>query len=334
MSHKSTDYLFASAYIKSKEKYLLSKERIEKMLGSKTPDDALRVLYELNYGSDSEKVSATDFEILLSHELEKTYSTITSLAPEQKYFAVFLYPNDYHNVKTLLKAEFLGISADELLINAGTIPLNQLHNLVLNRNYFHMSEAMSAGIQEVMAEYGTTHDPQVIDTILDKACYRDINTEISKLKNAFIQGYFILKIDGINLKSFVRSKEMNKPQSFFAKVYIEGGNVPEKVFLSGYDEALEQFADRLVIYGLQELLLESIAITNVASKFTSLEKLCDNLLMNYVREAKYISFGIQPLVSYMVAKENEIKTVRIIMTGKMANIPSELIRERISNTYV
>jgi len=334
LSYKNTDYLFASAYIKSKEKYLLTKERIEKMLGSKTADDALRILYEMGYGSDSENISAADYETLLFRELDKAYHTIISLTPEQKYFTVFLYQNDYHNVKTLLKAECLGVAADELLINANTIPLDQLTDMVRNRNYFNMREAMSQGIREVIADYGTSHDPQVIDVLLDKACYMDINTAVSKLKNDFIQGYFILKVDSINLKSFVRAKEMNKPRDFFPKIYIDGGSVPEKVFISGYDETLEQFADRLVIYGLQTLLLESIDITNVVSKFTSLEKLCDNLLIDYVRGAKYISFGVQPLICYLIAKENELKTVRIIMTSKLAGISSELIRERMSNTYV
>jgi len=89
------DYTFASAYMKSREKYLLTQEKAEKMIDCKTPADALKVLYELDYGDGGDEVPPAEFETLLSRELEKTYSLILSLAPDPACFAVFLYPNDW-----------------------------------------------------------------------------------------------------------------------------------------------------------------------------------------------------------------------------------------------
>ena len=43
--------------------------------------------------------------------------------------------------------------------------------------------------------------------------------------------------------------------------------------------------------------------------FTSLEKLCDDALIRYVKDAKYVSFGIEPILAYAVAKQMEIKSV-------------------------
>ena len=332
--YNSGDYVFASAFIRCREKYLLTQDRVDKMLDSKTPDDALKVLYDLDYGDGNAEVPASEFEFLLSKELEKNYNMVLSLAPEPECFAVFLYPNDYHNIKTLLKAEFLGSNADEILMDTGSIPLARLVDLVRNRNYTDMRLEMAKGIQEVIDTYATSQDPQVIDLILDRVCYQEINLAMANFKNSFVKGYIALKIDTINLKSFVRAKEMKKPWDFFSNIYIEGGNVPERLFISGYDEALEQFAEKLGIYGLSALLLEGSHMIKETGRFTALEKLCDNHLIDYARDAKYISYGIQPLISYLAAKENEVKTARIVLAGKLANIPSELIRERIRNTYV
>ncbi|MDK2799758.1 MAG: V/A-type H+/Na+-transporting ATPase subunit [Clostridiales bacterium] len=47
-----------------------------------------------------------------------------------------------------------------------------------------------------------------------------------------------------------------------------------------------------------------------------------------------MAFGIEPLVAYLMAKENEIKIVRIIMVGKINNISNEIIRERLREAYV
>lgn len=332
--YKSNDYIFVTTYIRCKEKYLLTREKAERMLDSKTPDDAMKVLYEMNYGEGLDDVSAADFEKLLSLELKKTYEMVMSLAPEQDYFTHFLYPADYHNVKVLLKSEFSGGTSDDILMDVGSVATATLTELVQTRKYFGMREEMAKDIQDAVETFGTTRDPQIIDLILDKACYRDINLEVAKLKNDFITGYIELKIDVANLKSFIRAKEMKKPWDFFSKIYIDGGKIPERLFINNYDETPEQFSDRLEAYDLSTLMQESSQMLKDTGRFTVLEKLCDNLLVEYMKRSKYVAFGIEPLVGYLVGKENEVKAVRIIMAGKLAGISADLIRERMRETYV
>ena len=67
--------------------------------------------------------------------------------------------------------------------------------------------------------------------------------------------------------------------------------------------------------------------------FTALEKLCDDALIQYAKQAKYISFGLEPLIAYAVAKQMEIKSARIILAGKKAGINEGLLRERVRETY-
>ena len=40
------------------------------------------------------------------------------------------------------------------------------------------------------------------------------------------------------------------------------------------------------------------------------------------------------MFAYVLARENEIKTVRIILSGKASKLPDEKIRERIREMYV
>ena len=76
--------------------------------------------------------------------------------------------------------------------------------------------------------------------------------------------------------------------------------------------------------------LESMKETG---SFTSIERLCDDAVMKYVKDAKYISFGIEPLIAYTAAKQAEIKSVRIVLAGKAAGLAPNLIRERLRETY-
>ena len=67
---------------------------------------------------------------------------------------------------------------------------------------------------------------------------------------------------------------------------------------------------------------------------TAFEKACDNALNAYMQKAKYIPFGEQPMLGYVSAKDNEFTAIRIILTGRLADLPADVIRERLRNAYV
>jgi V/A-type H+-transporting ATPase subunit C len=66
----------------------------------------------------------------------------------------------------------------------------------------------------------------------------------------------------------------------------------------------------------------------------TLEKFSDNYLLNYIKPAKFAILGIEPVLGYLLAKEHEIKLLRIIMIGKLNGLSSESIREKLRETYV
>jgi V/A-type H+-transporting ATPase subunit C len=296
---------------------MLTRERAEKMIDAKTNEDALRVLDDLNYGNSCEAVEPNDYEKLLSFEHKKTYDFITSVAPELDFFNMFLYPYDYHNLKVIMKAEYLGIDAS-----------------VKERDFSGLTENMSKALKEIIETFPKTNDPQVIDFVLDKYCYDEMLSSAENTNSNFIIDYVKMQIDAINLKTYVRLKRMNKSWDFFTKVFLNGGKINEQVFIKNYDEPFEKFAEQLSAYGFRELFLEGTESLVSTGMFTKLEKLLDNKIIEHVKGAKYIPFGIEPLAGYLIAKDNEIKIARIIMAGKLAGVSPELIRERLRETYV
>lgn len=331
---KETDYLFSTARVRSVERYMLTRERVQRMVDARTVEDALRILDDIGYGHGNEEINPVDFEELLTEEHKKSYDFITSIAPELKYFNIFLYPYDYHNLKVIMKSEYLGIDASNALINTGSIDLKVLKYAVNERNFSELTENMEKGLKEIIDSFPKTKDPQIIDIILDKYCYADMLEGARLTKSEFIIAYVKMQIDAINIKTYVRLRKMNKSWDFFTKVYLQGGNIDQQVFIKNYDEAFEKFADKLSVYDFKEVFLEGTEVLEETGKFTSLEKLLDNKLIEYIKSAKYIPYGIEPLAAYLLAKDNEIKIARIILAGKTAGISPELIRERLRETYV
>ncbi|WP_326911093.1 V-type ATP synthase subunit C [Sedimentibacter sp. MB31-C6] len=331
---KDTDYLFSTARVRSIEKYMLTHEKVEKMIDAKTTEDALKVLYDSNYGDVNEQISVNDYEKLLTQEHKKTYDFIMSIAPELDNFNMFLYTYDYHNLKVIMKSEYLGIDSSDLLVNTGSIDIKKLNYAVKERDFSGLTENMALALKEIIEVFPKNKDPQVIDIIFDKYCYEEMLNSAKSLNSKFIEDYIRLQIDTINLKTYVRLRKMNKSWDFFSKVYIKGGKISEQIFIKNYDETFEKFADELFAFDLRDEFIEGTESLEETGKFTALEKIFDNKLLNHVKSAKYISYGIEPLVGYLIAKDNEIKIARIILAGKIAGISSELIKERLRETYV
>ena len=189
-------------------------------------------------------------------------------------------------------------------------------------------------MKKIIEDFPKTNDPQIIDIILDKYCYDEMLKSAEKTQNQFIIDYVRMQIDAINIKSYVRLRKMNKSWDFFTKIFLDGGKIYEQVFIKNYDEPFDKFAEHLLAFDFKDAFIEGTEALQETNKFTTLEKLLDNKIMRHIKYAKYVPFGIEPLVGYLLAKDNEIKIARIILAGKTAGISPELIRERLRETYV
>ena len=71
-----------------------------------------------------------------------------------------------------------------------------------------------------------------------------------------------------------------------------------------------------------------------AAGMTQFEKEADNAVRDFVLQSNFISFGQEVLIEYLSALENEITSLRIILTGKRMGIPEPKLRERLRESYV
>ena len=62
--------------------------------------------------------------------------------------------------------------------------------------------------------------------------------------------------------------------------------------------------------------------------------LCDNAVTAYLAKARSVPFGEHPLIGYLYAREAELTAIRIILTGRLAGLSAETIRERLRESYV
>lgn len=328
---KDTDYLFLSTRTRALEPQMLTQARMDQMLEARTPEEAAAVLMECGYGEISPLTIHTLHEALAA-EQEKIYRELTFFAPDPVLIDVFKVKYDYHNVKVLLKGEATGTDADSLLLDLGRVPAKELKEKLLSSDFQGIPTILQDAIAQARETLGATGDPQRSDFVLDRAYYDDMFAIAQQTGSKFLAGYVRISIDAANLRSAVRANRMGKGTEFLKTILFQGGNIDVGRVLNaaGAGGSLPD------LYALSPLKKAAEAGEEAVSggRLTEFERQCDNAVNTYLRTARLVPFGEAPVVAYLAAKENEFTAIRIILTGLLAGLDADTIRERLRDAYV
>ena len=327
---KDTDYLFISTYLRAREKNLLTAAGMDRMIEAPTADDAAKVLQEIGYGEFS-AASDSELNAALTRERENMFADLYRFVPDKAVVDVFKVKYDYHNLKTMLKASAMGIDGRRLLMDAGRVPAEKLAETVMEGQFDRLGGALGAAAAQASEVLSATGDPQLSDFVLDRAYYAEMLSAARATGSDFLVGYVRVTIDAANLRSAVRTLRMKKGGEFLEKVLFEGGTVSVSAIIDAAfsGEVSEPFAPT-VLRTAAELGAEALR----GGSLTAFEKACDDAVTAFATKAKSVSFGVEAVIGYLVAKEIEFTAVRIIMSSRMAGITGDTIRERLREAYV
>ena len=143
-----------------------------------------------------------------------------------------------------------------------------------------------------------------------------------------IQDYAESTVAVADIKIAVRSQKTAKSTDFMKRAMAECDSLSvsqlSKAALSGMDAICEYLRGTAYAEGADAL----------AESPSAFERWCDNRIIQTISPEKYHAFTIGPVIAYVIARQNEIKTVRIILSGKQNELPDDSIRERVREMYV
>ncbi len=318
-------YTYAVARIRSKELTLLNAQAIDQLLAAKSYDECLRLLADRGWGDG--EVAADDAR-LLAAEREKTWNLIGELVEDMSVFDVFLYANDYHNLKAAIKLVCTGESDFGVFISHGTVDSGAILEAVRAKEFGALPEAMRAPAEEAYNALSQTRDGQLCDIIIDRAALEAIERAGQASDSELIRQYAELTVAAADIKTAVRCRRTGKSLEFIRRALAPCASLDVYQLAKAAAEGDEAISDYLA---LTDYAGAAPALEQSPSAF---ERWCDNVIIESIRPQQFQAFGIGPLAAYILGRENEIKTVRIILSGKRNDLPEASIRERVREMYV
>ena len=321
----NTKYTYAVARIRALEVSLFSDAFIEQLLACKSADQVLQSVIEKGWGDmDTEH----DAEAVFKREEEKAWEVIRDTAPDMSVFDVLSYPKLYHNLKAAVKEVYAGVNNPAMFYDDCAVSGEEMLQIVENREFSRLPGNMSGTAQEALEALLHTGDGQLCDIIVDRAALDAIEEAGKRSGEPIIEDYADTTVAIADIKIAVRSQKTGKSADFMRSAMAECDSLSLdqliRAALSG-EEEIARYLEGTSYSGGADALRESPS---------AFERWCDNRMTETLRPQKYETFSVGPLLGYLVARQNEIKTVRIILTGKQNGFSDEAIRERIREMYV
>ena len=267
----------------------------------------------------------------LSGYREELFAELERICPEKELVHLFRLRYDYHNAKVIIKAQAVGQDTDKLLSAAGRVELNKLNEAFFTEDYRFLPDALGTAMKEARDILARTGNPQMADFTLDKACYKEMERISGKIDNKFVTGYVKLYAQGCNLRACVRCMRMGKSEEFLRSLVFEDRYL---------ERSLSQIcasADGISTFFSTTPYRDAAVLGAAAAKggqLSEFERMCDNVMVKYLKDARMHGFGPEYVLGFMAAIENDITCARIVLNSFLSGLSVDYIKERLRDTYV
>lgn len=318
-------YTYAVARIRALEVSLFSNAVIEQLIACQSYEQCIQFLAERGWGDND---TSADAERMLKREEEKIWQVMKELSIDMKKFDVLSYPKLFHNLKAAIKEVCTEDTGRDIYYEDVAVPGKEMLEIIREKDFGRLPGIMSSVAAEAYDTLLHTRDGQLCDIMIDRAALDAIYKAGMEAEDKIIRDYAESAVAVADIKIAVRSQKTAKTIEFMKRAMAECKSISvdqlSRAALNG-PEAIRDYLAGTEYAGGAEALAESPS---------AFERWCDNRIIQTISPQKYESFTIGPVVAYVLARQNEIKTVRIILSGKRSELPDDSIRERVREMYV
>ncbi|MDR3209474.1 MAG: V-type ATPase subunit [Oscillospiraceae bacterium] len=325
-SVREADLVSLSAYLHALEAKMLTGEKLARMIDAPRFDEAARMAAECGY-PDVSALDVFGIERALSAHRLAVYDDLARTEAAVPILDMFRVKYDYHNVKTLVKSMGANEDATRILSECGRVPSRLLTEAFISGERSDIPQDLRDAFHDGVSILSRTSNPQLSDISADRLYFAETLRLAEDTGNAALIAYARLLIDAANLRTFVRAKRTARPDGFLSGAIFDGGNAKAADILA-LSPAGENAASVFTVSALAPAA--ALAAETIAGKTqTAFERALDNAVYAAGSDTRYVPFGAETVLSYLLALDWEITSIRTALTGKLAGIAPELLRERV-----
>ena len=318
-------YGFAIGRVRALEPALMDRPRYERFIRARSSDEFTAALAETAYARFLESGTAGVTHALDSAaEDNATFLSVYALDDWLRRF--FSLPGAFRRLKTHLK---VALSQGETDVPAPDEFEETGHRSIVDKV-----------VAETVAVFARDRNPAVVDTTIDRLM-QEVEMQVA-VSSEFMTGYLGLHADTENLRTLVRLKAREAGEKSLAAemeaAFLKGGTLALSSLLAAIDEpwpaVMESLAKSPPIGVGSEAFRDYLeqgrmAVTDRRS-FIRMERIGREAELRYLRQARYATFGHEPLATFFLLHENELRNLRLLYAAKLAGLAVEEAQDLVA----
>lgn len=319
-------YMFQSARVRSLETLMLTHGILADMANAEDFASAMASLggteYTLPQGG-----AGVDLEVALQEQRAEVRELFQSLMLDERIVAVFKSQDDFANLRLILRRALTDKPVGTDYSSEGNVSPEVLVHAFEEENYSALPEYMRQAADEAALAYYQNKDIRAIDHAIDRL-QADYKLGIARqVGSIFLSNLFRVQIDLTNIRTMLRLKFLDADER---DVFLAGGFIELERFRQGLDLGYEALGALFFGTPYHSIVDAGAGYVAANGSFLKVEQQCDDYLMGYLRSTAQITAGPQPIIAYLLTKEQEVRTVRLILTAKRNHLDKQFILDRMA----
>jgi V/A-type H+-transporting ATPase subunit C len=319
-------YAYATARVRSLELNMLSRSVFVDMANAATFADAVELLNGTEYALDA-KADTERLEQMLLERRTEIRRLFGELIQNEGIEAFLRAREDFANMRLAVRRVVTGRKLGLDYSDDGNVPAAEFEEIFEQENYERFPEYLQEAVEAAVLGYYESHDVRRIDYEIDRVQASWRVRQAQKLQSEFGLSLMRIRIDLTNIRTMLRLKMADRQEE--TGYFLPDGFVSIDRFRQGLEAGLEALGPLFYSTPYYELLELSIPYLKSEQSFLKLEKECEDYVKGFLKTTRSIAAGPQPVIAYFLMKEAEIRTVRMVLTGKKNNLPPQLIQDRL-----
>ncbi|MCF7812508.1 V-type ATPase subunit [Candidatus Gracilibacteria bacterium] len=331
-----SSFLFINGQIRAMESRLLDVNRCDRMIGARSPEEAFRVLVELQYAEYvDEKATPQDFSRIIDQGLQETKDLLLRGTDNHPGFQFLWWRADTNNLKRALKLKLVQKKSElpEFTNENGFSPLGEispedLQMIVFEGKFPENFPSEYRGIiEKIPSLYEEKQEFRSVEFALDQAYFAILQKIARREASSFLKNWLQLQIDMVNARSLARlllMREEKIPQEAF----LEGGSYTwEKIRkIENWEQFLE-FIKYTDFSNIRSVIKEN---DSDEDKLLKVEKECDRVYKSFLHQAQEGEIdSIQVPLAYFEKRLQNARMLKFIMFAKFHGLKPETIYQTL-----
>ncbi|UCC22081.1 MAG: V-type ATPase subunit [Planctomycetota bacterium] len=328
-------YAFQTAQVRVLETQMLSRAVLSDMANAENYEAAVSLLSATEYAMPRAGHNFAELENILRLRRTELRQLFADLILDELIVELFSNRDDFANLRLALRRTLTQKPPGADYSNDGNVPADLFQKALEEENYDTLPDYMQHAIEQAVLAYYQDKDIRRIDYAIDRTQAEFNLRKAHQLKNTFLIALFRIQIDLANIRTMLRLKFTESEQeselaTAERNVFLKGGYVTLEPLQRAPDLGYESHG-QLFFHLPYHRLVETAAGYLASDKsFLKAEQQCEQFLTGFLNSTVQITAGPQPIIAYLLNKENEIRTVRLILTAKKSSLDTKLILDRIT----